>query len=481
MREYADLALDLARGAGAAFADLRVVEERKQEVGVERLSLKYCNDDERFGYAVRVLLDGAWGFATGTRLNRDEVARVTRAALATARASARVPKAEAAVMAPAPAAVATLSGPCVDDPFAVPQAEKAELLLAASRAMLAVPGVVSTQGHVSLTRVRRFLANSDGSRLDLTNTFVEPGLSATAVVDGESQSRSYQQGGRQAGWEWMREADLVGQAPRWAEEAVMKCKAETAPPGRYDLVIDPMHLSLTMHESVGHPTELDRILGWEANFAGRSFVSPADLGRLRYGSDLVNFSVDNTLPYGLGSWFFDDDGVRMMAFPMVKGGVLMGLSATRETAPLIGWDASNGCCRADGFDRFPIARIPNLYMEPGPDGVSPDDLIGGVERGVYIEGQGSFSIDQERRNFQFGGDLFWLIEGGRKTRPLKKVTYQAMTTDFWQACDGVAGRAWWAAHGTPNCGKGEPSQRQRMTHGASFTRFRDIQVGDGSA
>ncbi len=197
-----------------------------------------------------------------------------------------------------------------------------------------------------------------------------------------------------------------------------------------------------MHESVGHPTELDRILGWEANFAGRSFVDPDDVGALQYGSRHVNFTVDNTLDGGVGSWFYDDDGMLHAAFPVIRDGLLVGLSCTRETAPILGWETSNGCCRADRFDRFPINRIPNLYMEPGPDdGVTPDDLIAGVDRGIYIEGQGSFSIDQMRRNFQFGGDLFWLIEGGKKTKPLKKVTYQSQTTEFWGSCDGVAGPA----------------------------------------
>ena len=481
MRELTDLALDIARGAGASFADLRIVEQQHSQVMVQRRSVKAIDRSSSLGYAVRALVDGAWGLASSTDLSRDGVARTAHQALATARASARVPKAEPARMASSEAVVETRVGPCAEDPFALSEGQKAELLLEATDRMLATPGVVNAMGWLAFTRLHRIIANTDGSYLDLSNTFSEPWLSCTAVVDGESQSRQYQRGGRQAGWEWVREIDLVGQARQWAEEAVMKCKAEALPAGRYDLVLDPMHLSLTMHESVGHPTELDRILGWEANFAGTSFIRPEDVGRLRYGSEAVNFTVDNTLPYGLGSWFFDDDGVRMQRFPMIEGGVLVGLGCTRETAPLVGWPASNGCCRADGFDRFPINRIPNLYMEPGPDATSPEDLIAGIERGVYIEGQGSFSIDQQRRNFQFGGDLFWLIEGGQKTRPLKKVTYQAQTTEFWGSCDGVAGKAWWAAHGTPNCGKGEPSQRMRMTHGASHARFRGIQVGDGSA
>ena len=258
----------------------------------------------------------------------------------------------------------------------------------------------------------------------------------------------------------------------------MKCKAEDCPVGELDLVLDPANLALTMHESVGHPTELDRILGWEANMAGRSFIRPEDVGTLRYGSEQVNFSVDNTMDGGLGSWFYDDDGVRMKKFPLIKNGTLVDLTTTRETVPLIGWHRSNGCCRSSRHDRFPINRIANLYMEPfKANALTPDDLLAGVKRGIYIEGRGSFSIDQMRNNFQFGGDLFWMIEGGKKTKPLKKVTYQAQTRQFWGSCDGIAGKKYWRPHGLMNCGKGEPMQAMCMTHGASHARFRNIRVG----
>ncbi len=480
MMDLSAPALDLARAAGASFADWRLVEQRVRTLGVDRGAVKAVDDDEPVGYAVRVLIDGAWGFASGTRLDRDGVAATARAAIDTARASAKVPKTPPARMADVSPAVETLVGPCAEDPFAMTAGEQAAELLDASRRMMDVDGVSRATAWVTFTRLRRLIANTDGSRLDLTNTFAEPWITCTAVVDGDAQSIRNQGGGRQAGYEWLRQVDPVGSAAGWASAAVERARADEVEPGTYDLVLDPMHLSLTMHESVGHPTELDRILGWEANFAGTSFIRPEDVGALRYGSEHVSFSVDNRLEGGLGSWFFDDDGVRMTAFPVIEEGRLVGLSATRETAPLIGLTASNGCCRAASFDRFPINRIPNLYMEPGPEHVTPDDLIGGVERGIYIAGQGSFSIDQQRRNFQFGGNQFWLIEHGAITRPLKKVTYQAMTTDFWGACDGVAGPAHWASHGTPNCGKGEPSQRMRMTHGASHARFRGITIGDGS-
>ncbi len=473
------VALNVADSAGAGFADMRIVEERQNRVFVQRRSLKLVDEVETSGFSVRVLLDGAWGFAASSCLDTDEVARTAQLAVDTAKASASVPKPGALRMSPESGVRETCAGSCGEDPFSVPNSDKAALLLEACNTAMDQPGIVQAQGGLQFIRQRRVIANTDGSLLDLTNTFANPSLSVTAVVDGESQSRSYQRGAKQAGYEFIRAAALVAEAERCAREAVIKCRADESPRGVMDLVLDPHHLALTMHESVGHPTELDRILGWEANMAGRSFVKPEHVGHLRYGSDVVNFTVDNTLADGVGSWFFDDDGVRMRAFPLVKSGVLVNLACTRETAPLIGWERSTGCCRAAGHANFPINRIPNLYLEPGADeNVTPDDLVADVERGIYIEGMGSFSIDQMRNNFQFGGDFFWLIENGKRTRPLKKVTYQAQTRDFWRSCDGIAGRPFWESHGLMNCGKGEPMQIMRMTHGASPTRFRNIQVGD---
>jgi TldD protein len=478
LKDFTDAALNAAAAAGAAFADVRIVEERENRVLVRRRSLKLVDETERSGFGVRVLLGGAWGFASSTVLGREAAARTAQLAVEAARAAAAVPRQPPAVVAGEPAHTDTRVGPCREDPFAVSNREKADLLLAACDTMLNVPGVATAAGWLGFLRRRRVIANTDGSYLDLSTTFSYPHLEATAVAGEESQERSYPGGARQAGWEFIREIDLPGHARQWAEEAVMKCRAEDCPEGVMDLVLDPMNLALTMHESVGHPTELDRILGWEANMAGRSFVRPADVGTLRYGSERVSFTVDNTLEGGVGSWFYDDDGVPMQRFPLIRDGLLVALSCTRETAPMVGWERSNGCCRSDGFEHVPINRIPNLYLEPGPDDrLSPEDLIAGVERGLYIEGQGSFSIDQMRNNFQFGGDLFWLIEGGRKTRPLKKATYQAQTRQFWASCDAVAGRPWWRPHGVMNCGKGEPMQVMFMTHGASPARFRGIRVG----
>jgi len=478
MKEYTNLALEAARGAGADFADMRIVEERQNRVFVQRRSLKLIDETESFGYAIRVLINGAWGFASSTKLNKEEVVATARRAAAIAKASAKVPKDTPAVMAPESKYVDTQVGPCEEDPFKVSNKEKAELLLACTDTMLNQPNIVMAVGYLQFIKMHRIIANSDGSYLDLTNYFANPHLGCYAVDGNESQDRSYQGGAKQAGYEFIREIDLAGNAKKWAEEALIKCRAEDTPSGVMDLVLDPMHLALTMHESVGHPTELDRILGWEANMAGRSFVKPEFVGNLQYGSEIVNFTANNVLEGGLGSWFYDDDGVKMHKFAMVKDGVLNSLGCTRETAPIIGWERSNGCCRSDDFEHFPINRIPNLYLEPGKDdSVTPGDLISGVDKGVYIEGMGSFSIDQMRNNFQFGGDMFWMIEGGKITKPLKKVTYQAQTTQFWNSCDGLAGKDYWKPHGVMNCGKGEPMQVMRMTHGASHTRFRNINVG----
>ncbi len=478
MRELADLALDVARSAGASFADVRFVEEKENRIYVERRSLKRIDETESFGYSVRVLVNGAWGFASSTHFAKDDVAKTARLAVATAKASSLVPKAVQAVMASEPAHVDTCKGPCLEDPFEVPSAEKAELLLDACNAMLSVPNIAVAWGMLWFTKLRRVIANTDGSYLDLSNCFSNPMLEAVAVINGESQERNYTGGASQAGYEFIREIDLVGNAKKWAEEAVLKAKADDCPAGVMDLVLDPHHLALTMHESVGHPTELDRVLGWEANMAGRSFVSPSDIGSMRYGNELINFSVNNSLDGGLGSWFYDDDGVKMKAFPLITDGILMNLGTTRETAPIISQDSSNGCCRAQGFQNVPINRQPNLYMEPGEDdSTTPEDLISEVDRGIYIEGRGSFSIDQMRNNFQFGGDMFWMIEGGRLTKPLKKATYQAQTRQFWASCDRIAGEKFWKPFGIWNCGKGEPVQRMMMTHGASFCRFRGIEVG----
>ncbi|MDD3143023.1 MAG: TldD/PmbA family protein, partial [Candidatus Cloacimonetes bacterium] len=317
-----------------------------------------------------------------------------------------------------------------------------------------------------------------GTRLETNTQWITPMITATAVHEGDSQSRSFNEGGKAIGWEWIESLNLTEKAKQIAEEALIKVKAEPlGPEARRTLILDPIHLGLTMHESVGHPTELDRVLGWEADYAGISFATPEKLKNYRYGSEIINFVGDNTLSEGLATLGFDDDGVPGQKWHIIKDGILNEYGSTRDTAMEIGLEYSRGCNRATYYSDQPINRIPNLYLLPGTKELSPSELIADTEDGVYIQGQGSFSIDQHRVNFQFGGDFFWEIKNGKLFRPVKKVIYKSCNPEFWNSCDAICDERHWRPFGVINCGKGQPSQSARMTHGAATARFRNIRVG----
>jgi TldD protein len=317
-----------------------------------------------------------------------------------------------------------------------------------------------------------------GTRLNLETVYIEPMFMATAVTAEDSQSRTYSAGGQAVGWEYIQNLNLIEKAEKIAEEAIMKVKADSlGPEKRRTLILDPFHMALTMHESVGHPTELDRVLGWEADYAGISFATPEKLGKFHYGSKIVNFVADNLLERGLATAGYDDDGVPNQKWYIVKDGILNEYGTTRATAPFIDQKMSRGCNRATNYYDFPINRIPNLYLEPGKEELSPQQLIADTKDGIYIEGRGSFSIDQHRINFQFGGDMFWEIKNGKKIRPLKKVLYKSNNPEFWNSVDAICDKRFFQTFGVTNCGKGQPSQRGRMTHGGATARFRNIRVG----
>jgi TldD protein len=297
------------------------------------------------------------------------------------------------------------------------------------------------------------------------------------VGNSDVQTRTYDTWGRHAGWEFILEADLPGNAARVGREAAEKLRAEELPEGEYDLILDPEHLALTMHESIGHATELDRVLGYEADFAGTSFATTEKLGNFRYGSPQVNIVADNTVPEYLASLGCDDEGVPGQRWDIIRGGILAGYATGREVAGRIGEIRSRGSCRAEGWWVPPIVRIPNLGLEPGRGRLA--DLIADTADGIYIQGRGSFSIDQQRLDFQFGGDMFWRVRNGRVTALLKNVLYRSRTPVFWNACDAVCGPEDFRALGLPGCGKGQPMQRGMMTHFSSPARFRRITVGRG--
>jgi TldD protein len=475
MRDLARLAIDTAIHHGASYVDVRVARYRRQDLSAEDRRLARFVDSDDLGFGVRVLAAGAWGFAGSGELTREEVQRVAAEAVAIARASASCLK-RPVVLAPEPPRVDRFTSSVDVDPFAVDPAEKAGLLLEINEGLLRHSGVRKAQGWMTIRRAERLFLSTEGHDLESDVTTTGCGYGATAVGDGDARSRSYERPPLTRGWENVDRAALLSQVDRVAEQAVEHLRAPECPAGRFDLVLDPHNLALTIHESVGHATELDRVLGYEESLAGRSFATPDFLGG-RYGSPHVSFVADNTLPGGLATHGFDDEGVAGQQWHIVEEGVFRAYGTGREVAAEIGDERSRGTCRADHWSSIPIVRIPNLSLAPGRKPLSPEELIADTKDGIYIEGRGSFSIDQMRCNFQFGGDAFWRIRDGKLAGMLKNVTYQSMTTEFWGSCDAVCDQRFWVPNGVLNCGKGDPMQVSQMTHGAATGRFRSVKVG----
>jgi TldD protein len=476
--KYLDIAMEAAQAMGADYADIRIQKSTSQSIYLHNLSLKNTSTDIIEGYGIRVFKDGAWGFAHSNVFKDDQVAATVKRAMEIALLSGKAKKGNGLTLAAERSYIATYRTPVKCDPFQLPLKEKVDLMLEVNRMMMNYEGIRQAVFYLLMQKDEKLFASTLGTRLDIITHFINPMITATAVMEGDSQSRTFDEGGRATGWEWINELDLTEKAKQIAEEAIIKVKAETLKEEqRRTLILDPNHLGLTMHESVGHPTELDRVLGWEADYAGISFATPEKLGNYKYGSDIVNFVGDNTLCQGLATAGFDDDGVPNQKWHIIKDGVLNEYGSTRDTAPQIGLTHSRGCSRATYYYNQPINRIPNLYLLPGTKELTPGQLISDTEDGVYIQGRGSFSIDQHRVNFQFGGDFFWEIKNGKLYRPLKKVLYKSCNPEFWNSCDAICDERFWRPFGVVNCGKGQPNQTGRMTHGAAPARFRNIRVG----
>jgi TldD protein len=373
----------------------------------------------------------------------------------------------------------TVSTPYRVDPFEVPLEEKTRLVLETMEILHREPGIARSRASLWARRDRKLFASTEGTTIQFDLLAVQGECEATAVYDGRFASRSFNTPHLRTGYELITDAQFLTEAPRVAAQAVEKVKAPPVDAGRYDLVLDPEHLSLTIHESCGHPSELDRALGYEANYAGTSFLTPDKLGTFRYGSPHVNLVADNTEPGCLASTGYDDDGVACQRWDIIRNGIFVGYCTNREVAPKIGHERSRGSNRADGWASIPIVRIANIGLEPGSSRL--DDLIADVKHGIYIEGHGSFSIDQRRYNFQFGGDAFWLIQNGKRTHMLRDVIYHGSTPEFWGRCDGVADGSHRRRYGFITCGKGQPGQSGWMTHAAAHARFRGIDVIRGGA
>jgi TldD protein len=486
LEKLGDIALREARKLKASYCDIRINRYRDQNIGIrlnpERgtsrtLEVPSVSDSGSFGFGVRVIADGAWGFAASPLVTPTEIARVTGEAVAVARANASL-RSRPVQLAPVKAYRDRWQTPHEKNPFDVPLKEKLDILRSAAADVKAGKGIFSSQANFRFRSEDKYFASTEGSSIQqlVLYTIGVLGANAIDVSKGLSKTRNWTPAPVTGGYEFVPQMNFSENSRRIREEVMEHIGAPPVKPGRKDLVLLPSHLWLTIHESIGHPTELDRALGYEANYAGTSFLTVDKLGKQRVGSEIVNLYGDRTTPRGLATIAYDDDGVKTTKFPIISKGVFVGYQTIRDQAHLIGEKESRGCCHADSWSSTPFQRMPNVSLEPGNADTTVDDLISGVDDGILIDGNGSFSIDQQRYNFQFGGDAFWEIKGGKRHGMLSRVGYQSRTTDFWQACDGIAAASYWQLFGATNDGKGEPSQANSVSHGCSPARFRAINV-----
>lgn len=478
MKDYLDRAINLAETRKAQYADARIVHTLTEVLLVKNGVVEAINTSESIGIGVRTLVNGAWGFASSRQLSAEEIDRVTDLAVEIARSSALLPD-EPVDLGPPVTNQGSYQTPIQVDPFKLPFEDKLGLLLAADAAMAGVLGVRIRRGNLTFIREHRWFANSEGALTEQTIYESGGGLQAVAVGGGEVQTRSYPTSfGRQqvtAGWEAVIGWDLPGNAQRVAEEAVALLSADPCPSDIITTVIlGGDQVALQIHESCGHPIELDRVFGSEAAYAGTSFLTPEKLNHFQYGSPVVNITADSVRPLGLGTFGWDDEGVPAGSTPIVREGLFVGYLMSRQSASRLGM-VSNGCMRASSWNRIPIIRMTNVSLEPGTWDFA--DLIADTDEGIYMETNRSWSIDDRRYNFQFGTEIGYEIKNGKLGQMLRNPTYTGITPEFWNSCDGVANEKSWQMYGTPNCGKGQPGQIAHTGHGASPARFRNVRVG----
>jgi TldD protein len=480
MKTLAQNALDAAVRRGVSYADVRVIEDQDRHVSTKNGKAGDVSSSTSLGLGVRVLDKGCWGFAATDDLTPEGLETAAALAVEIARASALAKKHDV-TLAPVDRYIADWVSPCRIDPFSISVDQNLALLLAIDQELRRHPGVTLAEASMSFSRSRQVFASSIGSLIDQTRYVTGAGFVALSFKGDEIQKRSYPNsfGGQHQlkGYELVEELNLLEHAPRIAEEAVALHSADQCPEGAFDLILDSSQLGLQIHESIGHPIELDRVLGSEANYAGMSFLTLDKLGNLRYGSDIVNVVCDARLAHGpgLGTFAFDDEGVPAQETDIIRSGQFTGYMTSRETAAAVGEQRSNGTMRADGWARIPLIRMTNVSLKPGAQ--SLDEVFGGVDHAIYMETNKSWSIDDKRYNFQFGCEIAWEIRNGKRVRMLKNPSYSGISTEFWNSCAAIAGPEHWTLWGTPNCGKGQPEQVMGTGHGASPSRFSAIKIG----
>ncbi len=477
MRNLIENILDLAKMKKVDYADIRFVRRKTQEIEVKNGNVEAFTYDEDFGLGLRVLFGGAWGFACSSKINKREMEAVFRKALKIAKASSKA-KGKEIVFPHTSSKVARYKTPIAVDPFDVPYEQKLDLLLVSDEILRRNQGVKISEAFMGSYKTEKTFASTEGSYIEQEIVESGAGISATAIEGGEVQVRSYPNSFRgnfaTRGYEWIENLALRDHAERVAGEATQLLSAKPCPSKATTLILDNSQLALQIHESIGHPIELDRILGTEASYAGTSFLNPGMVGHFKYGSEWVTIVADATYPGGLGTFGYDDEGIESQRVPIISQGTLVNLLTSRETAHHLG-KKSNGTMRADGWNRIPLIRMTNINLEPGE--WTLEDMIADTEEGLFLSTNRSWSIDDKRINFQFGTEVGWEIQGGKLGEMVKNPTYTGITPQFWNSCDAIANRDHWQMWGTPNCGKGEPGQVAHVGHGAAPARFRNVQVG----
>jgi TldD protein len=480
MWDFCAHSLETARVRGASYADVRVMHQRQRLLTTKRGRVGTLGQSESLGLGIRVVASGAWGFASTDNLTREGVAACAAQAVAIAKASALAKK-ESVRLAPEGSYIDSWQGPCLKDPFEIPVETQLNLLLAVDAAMGQVKGVTLTETDMQFRKIDSWFASSAGSRIHQRKVISGCGIVAISFQGDAIQKRSYPNsfGGQYilGGYELIEAMDLPKHAAGVAEEAVALHAAPQCPEMTGTLILGGSQLGLQIHESMGHPIELDRVLGQEANFAGTSFLTLDKLHHLRYASPIVNVVADARIEHGpgLGTFAYDDEGVPAQRIDVIKDGEFHGYLSSRETAHLVGLSRSGGTMRTEGWNRLPMIRMTNVSILPGRWKL--ESLITATDHAIFMETNRSWSIDDRRYQFQFSTEIAWEIKGGKRIRMLKNPSYSGITTEFWNSCDAICDAEEWELWGTPNCGKGQPMQVMGTGHGASPARFRNVKMG----
>ncbi len=477
MKDFAQKAVNCLQLKGASYGDVRIVDTLAETIATRNGTAEELRVHESLGFGVRAIVNGAWGFASSSRVEPDEIEAVVSRAVAIAEASSSVPG-NPVVLSELEPVQASYATPVEKDPFAVSLDDKLDMLYRADEGIRQVKGVSLAQAFMTCYRVDQVFASSEGALIEQRIVHSGAGMAATAVEGGEMQVRSYPNSFRgnfaSAGYEYIEALRLVDHAERVGEDVVALMQAPQCPDATTTLILDGGQLALQVHESIGHPIELDRVFGTEASYAGTSFLTLDKLDGLQYGSEIVNVVGDATTPGGLGTYGYDDEGVPAQCVDIIRDGKFVGYLSSRETAPRIG-RKSTGAMRADGWQRIPLIRMPNVNLLPGEGTL--DELIASTDDGIFMMTNRSWSIDDKRLNFQFGTEIAYQIGNGKLGQMYKNPTYTGITPEFWNSCDAICGPEEWKLWGTPNCGKGQPSQCAHVGHGVAPACFRNVRVG----